>query len=519
MRHDTVKGVAQLQPLFEFSGACSGCGETPYLKTLTQLFGDRLVVANATGCSSIYGGNLPTTPYATNAAGRGPAWCQLAVRGQRRVRPRAAAGLGDATTPRPAGTSGNCATLVGADLADALLAADQTNEAGIAAQRERVDAAQAVLAGLGRRRPRGGRHLRSLADELVDKSVWIIGGDGWAYDIGYGGLDHVLGSGRNVNILVLDTEVYSNTGGQASKATPRGAVAKFAASGKAGAKKDLGAIAQAYGNVYVAQIAIGANEQQTVRALLEAQAWPGTVADHRLQHLHRARHRDVDVDEPPEGRRGQRLLAAVPVPARATEDAQPPVPAGLQEADRPGQRLHAAETRFSMLAPDRSRAGRAPGGRSPRPTPTSAGATTRSWPDWSARCRTRRLRRTTRQSATRPRSPRGQRAGARHDRSHPTYLGLPLTGPVVASASPTDRQDRHPASSWRPPEPQRSCCPRCSRRSSSTRSCPCTRPWSRAPTRFAESLDYFPHDRLLRSSARTGTCAWSRRPSGRCRSR
>ena len=276
VRHDQVKGVAQLQPLFEYSGACSGCGETPYLKTITQLFGDRMIVANATGCSSIYSGNLPTTPYTVNSDGRGPAWSnslfednaefglgmRLAWQHQHRQARYLVEELRDA---------------VGTELADAILAADQSDEAGIVAQRERVTALRAALephlAGDWCRADV--QRLLSLADELVEKSVWIIGGDGWAYDIGYGGLDHVLSSGHNVNVLVMDTEVYSNTGGQASKATPRGATAKFAASGKGSAKKDLGLLAQAYGDVYVAQIAIGANEQQTVRALLEAQAWPG----------------------------------------------------------------------------------------------------------------------------------------------------------------------------------------------------------------------------------------------------
>jgi pyruvate-ferredoxin/flavodoxin oxidoreductase len=277
VRHDTVKGVSQLQPLFEFSGACSGCGETPYIKTLTQLFGDRMLVANATGCSSIYGGNLPTTPYSTNAAGRGPAWSNSLFEDN------AEFGLGlrlgwEWQHHEAQALVGTLRDLIGEELAQALLTADQSTEAGLQAQRERVVALKAVLDGLnGAAASRGesvGR-LRALADELVDKCVWIVGGDGWAYDIGYGGVDHVLGSGVNVNLLVLDTEVYSNTGGQASKATPRGASAKFAASGKGSAKKDLGMIAQAYGNVYVAQIAIGANEQQAVRALLEAQAHDG----------------------------------------------------------------------------------------------------------------------------------------------------------------------------------------------------------------------------------------------------
>ncbi|MDQ1483719.1 MAG: pyruvate-ferredoxin/flavodoxin oxidoreductase [Actinomycetota bacterium] len=279
VRHDTVKGVSQLQPLFEFSGACSGCGETPYLKTLTQLFGDRMIIANATGCSSIFGGNLPTTPYTVNADGRGPAWANSLFEDN------AEFGLGlrvgwEQQNGEARRYVGELAALIDTDLSEALLGADQSDEAGIAAQRSRVELLKttlddALIEDATSDKASAVRHLRTLADELVDKSVWIVGGDGWAYDIGYGGLDHVLSSGRNVNILVLDTEVYSNTGGQASKSTPRGASAKFAASGKSTAKKDLGAIAQVYGDVYVAQIAIGANEQQTVRAMLEAQAHPG----------------------------------------------------------------------------------------------------------------------------------------------------------------------------------------------------------------------------------------------------
>ncbi|HBY23204.1 MAG: pyruvate:ferredoxin (flavodoxin) oxidoreductase [Propionibacteriaceae bacterium] len=276
VRHDQVKGVAQLEPLFEFSLACSGCGETPYIKTLTQLFGDRMLVANATGCSSIFGGNLPTAPYTTNADGRGPAWSNSLFEDNAEF----GLGIRMAWENQNAEAKRYLTTLrpwLDADLVEGLLTADQTDEAGIIAQRARVTALKAVLAQATADHPdlASVRSLESLADELVEKSVWIIGGDGWAYDIGYGGLDHVLASGRNVNILVLDTEVYSNTGGQASKATPRGASAKFAVAGKGTQKKDLGMIAQAYGNVYVAQLAIGANQQQTVRAMLEAQAWDG----------------------------------------------------------------------------------------------------------------------------------------------------------------------------------------------------------------------------------------------------
>jgi pyruvate-ferredoxin/flavodoxin oxidoreductase len=278
--HDSVKGSQALQPLFEFSGACAGCGETPYLKLLSQLFGDRMIVGNATGCSSIYGGNLPTTPWTTNAEGRGPAWNNSLFEDNAefglglRLGLEAEAGLARLLL-------GRLAAEVGADLAGGILDADQSTEAGIRDQRVRVERLKDQLAGLtSGDTPDPGpgpdaARLLTVADALVRKSVWIVGGDGWAYDIGFGGLDHVLASGRNVNVIILDTEVYSNTGGQASKATPRGAVAKFAASGKGTGKKDIGAIARAYGNVYVAQIAIGANDLQTTKALLEADAWPG----------------------------------------------------------------------------------------------------------------------------------------------------------------------------------------------------------------------------------------------------
>jgi Pyruvate:ferredoxin oxidoreductase and related 2-oxoacid:ferredoxin oxidoreductases, beta subunit len=267
-----------LQPLFEFSGACAGCGETPYIKLLTQLFGDRLLIANATGCSSIYGGNLPTTPYTKNVEGRGPAWCNSLFEDN------AEFGLGmrlalDQQIEHVRELLPLFAPVVGQDLIDALLNADQSTEAGIAAQRERVELLKQRLRTLDRSQfpdvVEREHELLSLADVLVKKSVWIIGGDGWAYDIGYGGLDHVLASGYNVNVLVLDTEVYSNTGGQASKSTPIGAVAKFAAKGKSSPKKDLGLIAMAYGNIYVARVAMGADDVQTLRAFLEAEAYDG----------------------------------------------------------------------------------------------------------------------------------------------------------------------------------------------------------------------------------------------------
>ena len=273
-----VKDSQFLQPLFEFSGACSGCGETPYVKLVSQLFGDRTVIANATGCSSIYGGNLPTTPWASNKDGRGPAWSNSLFEDN------AEFGYGfrlaiDNHNLQAKDLLKRFASEVGNDLVDALINAAQKDEAEIYEQRERVAALKNKLNDMLKAGANGKaselKHLLSLADYLVKKSVWIMGGDGWAYDIGYGGLDHVIASGKNVNILVLDTEVYSNTGGQCSKSTPRGAVAKFAAAGKPGAKKDLGLMAMSYGNVYVAKVAMGANDQHTLRAFLEAEAYDG----------------------------------------------------------------------------------------------------------------------------------------------------------------------------------------------------------------------------------------------------
>jgi pyruvate-ferredoxin/flavodoxin oxidoreductase len=268
---NSVKNVQLLQPLFEFSGACAGCGETPYIKLLTQLFGDRAIIANATGCSSIYGGNLPTTPYTTNDDGRGPAWSNSLFEDN------AEFGLGmrlalDHQQAYAKNLVKQLRGLIGESLADSLLNTDQSSNDGINIQRELVAALKAKIKAINREET---RDLISLADSLVEKSVWIVGGDGWAYDIGYGGLDHVLASGQNVNILVLDTEVYSNTGGQASKATPLGAVAKFASGGKASAKKDLGMTAMRYGDVYLAQVAMGANDTHTIKAFLEAEAHPG----------------------------------------------------------------------------------------------------------------------------------------------------------------------------------------------------------------------------------------------------
>ncbi|MFO0937363.1 MAG: pyruvate:ferredoxin (flavodoxin) oxidoreductase [Gemmataceae bacterium] len=270
VRTDSVKDVQLVKPLFEFSGACAGCGETPYLKVLTQLFGDHMIVANATGCSSIYGGNLPTTPWTKNAEGCGPAWANSLFEDN------AEFGLGmrlavDKQTEFAREILQAHREEIGS-LADELLSADQSTAAGISAQRERVRTLQTRLVG---KTDQASRDLLGVAESLVKRSVWIVGGDGWAYDIGYGGLDHVLNSGANVNVLVLDTEVYSNTGGQKSKSTPRAAVAKFAAGGKSTAKKDLGLIAMAQGNCYVARVAFGANDAHVLNVFREAESFPG----------------------------------------------------------------------------------------------------------------------------------------------------------------------------------------------------------------------------------------------------
>ncbi len=271
IKTNTVKGAQFLEPLFEYSGACSGCGETPYVKLLSSLFGDRALIGNATGCSSIYGGNLPTTPWTVNKDGRGPSWNNSLFEDA------AEFSLGfrltiDKQKEHAAELLKGLAGELGDSFVDEILNADQSNEAGIAAQRARIADLKAKLAGMGKEEA---KLLLSISDALVRKSVWGLGGDGWAYDIGYGGLDHVLASGRDINLLVLDTGVYSNTGGQCSKATPLGAVAKFAASGKPSMRKDIGLLAMGYGTIYVAQIALGANDNQTLKAFIEAESYDG----------------------------------------------------------------------------------------------------------------------------------------------------------------------------------------------------------------------------------------------------
>ena len=268
---DHVRKMQIQQPLFEFSGACAGCGETPYIKLLTQLFGDRLIIANATGCSSIYGGNLPTTPYTKNRNGRGPAWSNSLFEDN------AEFGLGfrvslDKQQEFAGELLQQLSPQIGRRLTTEILNARQRDEADIFDQRERVAELKRRLESLS---DPLGKRLLALADTLVRKSVWIVGGDGWGYDIGYGGLDHVLASGRNVKVLLLDTEVYSNTGGQCSKSTPRAAVAKFASGGKRAPKKDLGLMAMTYGTIYVASVAMGAKDEHTLKAFLEAEAYDG----------------------------------------------------------------------------------------------------------------------------------------------------------------------------------------------------------------------------------------------------
>ena len=346
VKHGTIPGSALLDPLFEYSGACAGCGETPYIRLATQLFGDRMLIANATGCSSIYGGNLPTTPYTVNAEGKGPAWSNSLFEDN------AEFGLGmrlaaDQLMDYAKQLVKELAPDIGGDLAEALVNADQREEAGLREQRRRVAALREKLAASGH--PRA-TELASVAEWLIRRSVWIIGGDGWAYDIGYGGLDHVLALPYDVNILVLDTEVYSNTGGQTSKATPVGAVAKFSAGGKATAKKDLARLASAYSHVYVATVAYGAKDTQTLRVFHEAEAYPGPslivayspCIAHGYDMLYNLRQQDLAVKSGhwPLFRHDPRLAKSVGNPFKL--DSAPP--------SQPIRAFMDSETRFAMLA-------------------------------------------------------------------------------------------------------------------------------------------------------------------------
>ena len=345
LKQTTLKGAMAMQPLFEFSGACVGCGETPYIKLATQLFGDRMLIANATGCSSIYGGNLPTTPYTTNPEGRGPAWNNSLFEDN------AEFGLGmrvaiDKQAEHATELLRALSDALGETLVEAIITAGQHDEAGIAEQRARIEDLQARLEGIDRQEARA---LESLADYLVRKSVWAIGGDGWAYDIGYGGVDHVLASGRDINILVLDTEVYSNTGGQTSKATPLGAVAKFSAGGKAVLKKDLALMAMAYGDVYVAQVAYGAKDVQVLRAFLEAESYPGPsliiayspCIAHGIDLANNLRQQELAVNA---GHWG--LFRFDP---RKAAEGQNPLHLDSKEPSLPYRDFAMTETRFAML--------------------------------------------------------------------------------------------------------------------------------------------------------------------------
>jgi pyruvate-ferredoxin/flavodoxin oxidoreductase len=345
----SIKGSQMLEPLFEASGACAGCGETPYLKLLSQMYGDRILVANATGCSSIYGGNLPTTPWSRDANGRGPAWSNSLFEDN------AEFGLGmrlalDHQVGFARGMLERLAGSIDDELAHAILDAPQDEEAHLTDQRDRVSELKRRLE---TREDSEARNLLAIADALVRKSVWIVGGDGWAYDIGFGGLDHVLACGRDVNVLVLDTQVYSNTGGQASKATPRGAVAKFAAAGKSIGRKDLGLFAAGYGNVYVAQIALGADNAQTVKALAEAESWPGpsliiaysTCIAHGIDMSTSMSHQAEAVKSSfwPLWRYDPRMAV----------EGQRPMQLDSREPNMPLKEFQAREARFAMLARSR----------------------------------------------------------------------------------------------------------------------------------------------------------------------
>ncbi|MBT3027828.1 MAG: pyruvate:ferredoxin (flavodoxin) oxidoreductase [Candidatus Thiodiazotropha sp. (ex Ctena orbiculata)] len=345
LKESTIKGAMIMQPLFEFSGACVGCGETPYVKLATQLFGDRMLIANATGCSSIYGGNLPTTPYTTNPDGRGPTWSNSLFEDN------AEFGLGmriaiDMQRDQAVALLSGMRDQLGGELSDALIKAEQQNEAEIFEQRQRIETLKQKLAEIDN--PEAGR-LLAVADSLSKKSVWLVGGDGWAYDIGYGGVDHVLASGRNVNILLLDTETYSNTGGQTSKATPLGAVAKFSASGKPTNKKDIALMAMAYGNVYVGQVAFGAKDIHTLRIFLEAESYDGPsliicyspCIAHGVDLSNNIRQQELAVDS------GHWPLFRYD--PRRSERGENPLKMDSKEPSIPYRDFAGTETRFSVL--------------------------------------------------------------------------------------------------------------------------------------------------------------------------
>ena len=428
LSHTQVKDLQLLQPLFEFSGACSGCGETAYIKLLTQLFGDRLYIANATGCSSIYGGNLPTTPYSSNAEGRGPTWAnslfednaefgfgmRIALDQQKEF----AELLVTAAGPE-----------IGVELVAELLDAPQKTETEINQQRERVLALSEKLAGND---TSDAHNLLAIADALVRKSVWILGGDGWAFDIGFGGLDHVLGSGKNVNVLVLDTEVYSNTGGQMSKATPRGAVAKFAASGKPNSRKDLAMEAVSYGSVYVAQVALGGNDSHVIKAFQEAEAHDGpsliiaysSCIAHGYDLVHGLEQQKLAVQSgywP--------LMRYNPSPPR---DGQESLPARLQGALDPAQGVHLSRGSLHHARAQQSGAGRG----------TAQGSTGRCRAPVARLLRAGRHARPRRDAPHRAEEKAEEKLAAVDCRRRRMidlsmqYLGLKLSGPIVVSSTP-----------------------------------------------------------------------------------
>jgi pyruvate-ferredoxin/flavodoxin oxidoreductase len=350
----TAKGLAFKRPLFEFSGACGGCGETPYVKLLSQLFGDRAVIANATGCSSIYGGNLPTTPYAKRADGRGPTWSNSLFEDA------AEFGLGmRLTSDKLDEEAREVAVLakaegIAAGIIDKILGNTQADDAAIDAQRKNIDELKAALK--GDKKPLA-KQLYSLADYFVKRSVWVLGGDGWAYDIGYGGLDHVLASGRTVNILCMDTEVYSNTGGQMSKATPVGAIAKFAAAGKENVKKDLGAMAMSYGYVYVAKVNMGASMPQVIKAFQEAESYPGTSII--IAYSHCINH-GIDMSKGLEQQKAAVTSGLWPLyryDPRLKDEGKNPFQLDSKEASTPLEDFMYKEVRFKSLkaaSPDRA---------------------------------------------------------------------------------------------------------------------------------------------------------------------
>ena len=463
-----VKGSQFLQPLFEFSGACSGCGETPYIKLLTQLFGDRLIISNATGCSSIYGGNLPTTPYAVNREGRGPAWANSLFEDNAefgfgiRLGSDALRHLAETVLKRQAPVLGDA-------FVTALLEADQSTESGIAAQRKRV----AELKGRLKTDTLEGRTWRGLADHLLKKTVWIVGGDGWAYDIGYGGLDHVLSTDVDVNILVLDTEVYSNTGGQQSKATPLGAAAKFAAAGKSIGKKDLGLLAMSYRTAYVAQVAFGAKDAQMVKAMLEAESYRGPslviAYSHCIAHGYdlvnglEQQKRAVDSATWPLYRFDPRRIAA----------GQPPLVLDSGPAKIPVREYMREEARFRITETPRPRAVQAAPG---------LGAAERHPALRRVRAAGQGRRSAGHGHPRRPAAARGQPGVSPHMDLSVEYLGRSWRT-RCCRAPRRSRTSWGPSARSRTPGPRPSSCARCSR--SSSRRSSCRRSW---PPRVTESF-------------------------------